>query len=159
MRGQRIRWQHGRSRLSDGGPFAVRLVAQRFLSRAGYSAHARDAERTARSTCISCIATEFLRDESGGLATIELTCLAYARGSVPFDNRSQPPCPQQEPPLMRRIVLIIAVFSGLLIASTASAEQMKTSRSQASATKKGPIAKLVDMERRKNEWLREKMGR
>ncbi|MFM7289861.1 MAG: hypothetical protein ACKO6B_01350 [Planctomycetia bacterium] len=56
---------------------------------------------------------------------------------------------------MRRIVLVFAVLSSLAIASTASAEQMRAGRAQASAARKGPVAKLVELERRKNEWLRQ----
>lgn len=56
---------------------------------------------------------------------------------------------------MRRIILVVAVFSSLIIASTASAEQMRSARSQASGTRKGPVAKLVEMEKKKNEWLRQ----
>jgi hypothetical protein len=37
---------------------------------------------------------------------------------------------------------------------------MKASRSQAStAARKGPVAKLIELERRKNEWLRQQLGR
>jgi hypothetical protein len=56
---------------------------------------------------------------------------------------------------MRRIVLVVAVLSSLVIAGTASAEQMRSARTQASATRKGPVAKLVEMEKKKNEWLRQ----
>jgi hypothetical protein len=56
---------------------------------------------------------------------------------------------------MRRIALVVAVLSSLVITSTASAEQMRASRSQATAARKGPVAKLVELEKRKNEWLRQ----
>jgi len=55
---------------------------------------------------------------------------------------------------MRRIVLIVAVLTSLVIAGTASAAQNGTSNG-ASATRKGPVAKLVELEKRKNEWLRQ----
>jgi hypothetical protein len=56
---------------------------------------------------------------------------------------------------MRRIALVVAVLSSLVITSTASAEQMRAGRSQATAARKGPVAKLVELEKRKNEWLRQ----
>ena len=57
---------------------------------------------------------------------------------------------------MRRILLVAAVLSSLAIAGSASDEQMRASRSQASAERTGPVKKLVELERRKNEWLRQK---
>ena len=57
---------------------------------------------------------------------------------------------------MRRIVLIVAVLTSLVIAGTASAAQSRTTSSGASASRKGPVAKLVELEKRKNEWLRQK---
>jgi len=52
---------------------------------------------------------------------------------------------------MRRILLVIAVVSSLVIASTASAAQ-----NQASGARKGPVSKLIELEKKKNEWLRER---
>ena len=52
---------------------------------------------------------------------------------------------------MRRILLVIAVVSSLVIASTASAAP----KSQASGARKGPVAKLIELEKRKNEWLKQ----
>jgi len=54
---------------------------------------------------------------------------------------------------MRRILLVVAVVSSLVIASTASAAQNRAS--QANGARKGPVAKLVELEKRKNEWLRQ----
>ena len=54
---------------------------------------------------------------------------------------------------MRRILLVVAVVSSLVIASTASAAQ---NYSQASGARKGPIAKLIELEKRKNEYLRQR---
>jgi hypothetical protein len=51
---------------------------------------------------------------------------------------------------MRKILLAVAI----IIASTASAAQNRTT-SQASGARKGPVAKLVELEKRKNEWLRQ----
>ena len=55
---------------------------------------------------------------------------------------------------MRKILLAVAIISSLVIASTASAAQNRTS-TQASGARKGPVAKLVELEKRKNEWLRQ----
>ncbi|MFM8890757.1 MAG: hypothetical protein ACKOTB_03865 [Planctomycetia bacterium] len=61
---------------------------------------------------------------------------------------------------MRRALLAIAILASLVVTGTASAEQMRASRSQVnSAPRKGPVAKLVELERRKNEWLRQQLGR
>jgi hypothetical protein len=61
---------------------------------------------------------------------------------------------------MRRLALVIAVLSSLAIVGTASAEQLRTNaRPQASAARKGPVARLVELERRKNEWLRQQFSR
>jgi hypothetical protein len=57
---------------------------------------------------------------------------------------------------MRRILLVAAILSTLAIAGSASAEQMRASRSQVNAERTGPVKKLVELERRKNEWLRQK---
>jgi len=56
---------------------------------------------------------------------------------------------------MRRIVLVVAIRTSLVVAGTASAAQNRTTTSSASASRKGPVAKLVDLEKRKNEWLRQ----
>ena len=55
---------------------------------------------------------------------------------------------------MRKSLLAVAIISSLVIASTASAAQNRTT-SQASGARKGPVAKLVELEKRKNEWLRQ----
>lgn len=61
---------------------------------------------------------------------------------------------------MRRALLAIAILASLVVTGTASAEQMRASRSQVnSGARKGPVAKLVELERRKNEWLRQQLGR
>jgi hypothetical protein len=51
---------------------------------------------------------------------------------------------------MRKILIAVAIISSLVIASTASAAQ-----SQANGARKGPVAKLIELEKRKNEWLRD----
>ena len=55
---------------------------------------------------------------------------------------------------MRKILLALAIISSLVIASTASAAQ-NAGKSQASGARKGPVAKLIELEKRKNEWLRD----
>jgi hypothetical protein len=55
---------------------------------------------------------------------------------------------------MRKILLAVAIISSLVIASTASAAQNRTSN-QANGARKGPVSKLVELEKRKNEWLRQ----
>jgi len=60
---------------------------------------------------------------------------------------------------MVRIAFVFAVVAGMFIAGSASAEQMRAARSSAEAARKGPVAKLVELERRKNEWLRQRFGR
>ena len=60
---------------------------------------------------------------------------------------------------MRRAMLVLAVVTSLFVASSASAAQMRSQNPQAAAARKGPIAKLIELERRKNEWLRQQFGR
>jgi hypothetical protein len=50
---------------------------------------------------------------------------------------------------------VIAVVSTLFIGGAASASQIRNGQ-QVQAARKGPVAKLIELERRKNEWLREK---
>jgi hypothetical protein len=60
---------------------------------------------------------------------------------------------------MHRLMLLIAIVASLFVASTASANQARPTSPEANAARKGPIAKLVELERRKNEWLRQRLGR
>lgn len=60
---------------------------------------------------------------------------------------------------MRYAMILLALVTSLVVASTASANQARSANPEASAARKGPIAKLVELERRKNEWLRQKLGR
>lgn len=59
---------------------------------------------------------------------------------------------------MRRLMLLVAIITSLVVASTASANQAG-SGTQIKSTRNGPIAKLIELERRKNEWLRQRFGR
>jgi hypothetical protein len=55
-------------------------------------------------------------------------------------------------------MLLIAIVTSLVVASTASANQARPARQEVSG-RQGPVAKLVELERRKNEWLRQRFGR
>lgn len=60
---------------------------------------------------------------------------------------------------MKRVLFVIAVVVSLFAGSAASASQFN-GRPQLSGARKGPIAKLIELERRKNEWLRQQfLGR
>ena len=126
----------------------------------GCIAHARDAVRTVDVVYFSCNGSIPLVGKWRRLATMS-NLSGLPESVVPSDDRRphHARCPQAGAPLMRRIALVVAVLTSLVLASTASAEQMNRSGSQASAARKGPVAKLIELERRKNAWLREKMGR
>jgi len=57
---------------------------------------------------------------------------------------------------MQRMLIVVAVLATLVIG--ASASQAQNVRSEVGA-RKGPVAKLIELERRKNEWLRQRFGR
>ena len=60
---------------------------------------------------------------------------------------------------MQRVLFVIAVVVSMFVGSAASASQVNA-RQQVGATRQGPIAKLIELERRKNEWLRQRfLGR
>jgi hypothetical protein len=57
---------------------------------------------------------------------------------------------------MIRFALLVAVVASMFVVSTASAaQQNRSSRPAAQGQRKGPVSKLIELERRKNEWLRE----
>lgn len=61
---------------------------------------------------------------------------------------------------MKRFLLLVAVLASMVIGGTASAEQLRAAGRQMTAARKGPVAKLIELERRKNEWLRQRfLGR
>lgn len=60
---------------------------------------------------------------------------------------------------MKSILFVAAVISSILFASTTFAAQSRSARTEVGATRNGPVAKLVELERRKNEWLRQRFGR
>jgi hypothetical protein len=87
-----------------------------------------------------------------------------SREQIPGTLRDDPlECPvshlsSRRMPTMQRMLIVFTVLSTLVIG--ASVSQAQTSRQEIGAARKGPVAKLVELERRKNEWLREKfLGR
>ena len=59
---------------------------------------------------------------------------------------------------MRRMIVVMAVVATLVVTGSAGAQQIRGQ--QIGAQRQGPIAKLVELERRKNEWLRQRfLGR
>lgn len=58
---------------------------------------------------------------------------------------------------MQRVLFVLAILVSMTIGATASASQIASN--QASGVRRGPVARLVEMERRKNEWLRQRFGR
>jgi hypothetical protein len=57
---------------------------------------------------------------------------------------------------MIRLALLVGVVASVFVAGSASAaQQSRSNRSVAQGQRKGPVAKLIELERRKNEWLRE----
>ena len=56
---------------------------------------------------------------------------------------------------MQRVLFMIAVVSSLFVGGAASAAEVRTGQ-QVQAARRGPVAKLIELERRKNEWLRER---
>jgi len=112
--------------------------------------------RTVDIVYFSCNTAKYHVDESSAAATMSTSHgLSEGRGALqqptPFPRSSSP---QSRSLLMRKILLAVAIISSLVIASTASAAQNRVS-SQASGARKGPVAKLVELEKRKNEWLRQ----
>lgn len=59
---------------------------------------------------------------------------------------------------MHRLMILAAIVTSFVVASaaSASASQARPARPE---VRKGPVAKLIELERRKNEWLRQKLGR
>ncbi len=60
---------------------------------------------------------------------------------------------------MKRVLFVLAVVSTMAIGSTAFANQVRNGQASVGATRNGPIAKLIELERRKNEWLRQRFAR
>lgn len=60
---------------------------------------------------------------------------------------------------MKKFLLVAAVMSTLVVSSNAFASQARAARTEMGASRQGPVAKLIELERRKNEWLRQRFGR
>ena len=60
-------------------------------------------------------------------------------------------------PPMHRMLIVVAMLATIVIGTSAS--QAQYSSQQIGAARQGPIAKLIELERRKNEWLRQRFGR
>ena len=58
---------------------------------------------------------------------------------------------------MQRVLFVLAMLVSMTVGATASASQIATN--QSAGVRRGPVARLVEMERRKNEWLRQRFGR
>ncbi|MBM4022737.1 MAG: hypothetical protein FJ284_10955 [Planctomycetes bacterium] len=60
---------------------------------------------------------------------------------------------------MRSLFMLVAIIVSMFIASVASASQTRAANPQVRGQRNGPVAKLVELERRKNEWLRQRFAR
>lgn len=60
---------------------------------------------------------------------------------------------------MKRVFVFVAMIASIAFASTTFASQARTARNEVGGTRNGPVAKLIELERRKNEWLRQRLGR
>ncbi|MEI6240801.1 MAG: hypothetical protein WCR51_10455 [Planctomycetia bacterium] len=60
---------------------------------------------------------------------------------------------------MIRTAFIIAFVFSMFLVGTVDAAQNRAARQEVQGARKGPVAKLVELERRKNEWLRQQFGR
>ena len=55
---------------------------------------------------------------------------------------------------MKRVLFVLAMIVSMAVGATASASQIA-----GSGVRRGPVAKLVELERRKNAWLRSMFSR
>ncbi len=60
---------------------------------------------------------------------------------------------------MIRLAFVVAIVSSMFLVGTASAAQNRDARQAAQANRQGPVKKLIELEKRKNEWLRQQFGR
>ena len=61
---------------------------------------------------------------------------------------------------MHRLMLLVALVASFVVASTASANQAaRPARPEMNGGRQGPVSKLIELERRKNEWLRQRFAR
>ena len=59
---------------------------------------------------------------------------------------------------MVRIAFVVAIVSTIFLAGTSYSAQ-NSARSSVQATRNGPVSRLIELERRKNEWLRQRFAR
>jgi len=59
---------------------------------------------------------------------------------------------------MIRFAFVVAIVASMVLTGTAYSAQ-NSARSSVQGTRNGPVAKLIELERRKNEWLRQKFAR
>lgn len=60
---------------------------------------------------------------------------------------------------MFRFAILTAVLSSMFVVGTVEASQNRAARAEIQGARKGPVARLIELERRKNEWLRQQFGR
>ncbi|NDC52846.1 MAG: hypothetical protein EBZ74_00800 [Planctomycetia bacterium] len=60
---------------------------------------------------------------------------------------------------MVRLAFIVAIVSSMFIVGAVDASQPRAARTEVQAARRGPVARLIELERRKNEWLRQQFGR
>ena len=60
---------------------------------------------------------------------------------------------------MVRIAFLAAIVFSMFLVGTVDASQTRGARQEVQGGRKGPVAKLIELERRKNEWLRQQFGR
>ena len=60
---------------------------------------------------------------------------------------------------MIRLSLLAAIVSSMFFVGTVEAAQNRAARQELQGARKGPVARLVELERRKNEWLRQQFSR
>jgi hypothetical protein len=60
---------------------------------------------------------------------------------------------------MIRLAFLAAIVSSMFIVGAVEASQNRAARQELQGARKGPVSKLIELERRKNEWLRQQFGR
>ncbi|MFN5757057.1 MAG: hypothetical protein ACK54F_14010 [Planctomycetia bacterium] len=60
---------------------------------------------------------------------------------------------------MIRLAFVVAIVSSMFLVGSASAAQNREARQAAQANRQGPVKKLIELEKRKNEWLRQQFSR
>ncbi|MFM8380293.1 MAG: hypothetical protein ACKOB1_13325 [Planctomycetia bacterium] len=60
---------------------------------------------------------------------------------------------------MVRFAILAAIVFSMFAVGSVDAAQNRAARQEIQGARKGPVARLVELERRKNEWLRQQFGR